>query len=85
MSEPEQLVRLWAHELLRVFHDRLVDDNDRSWISDMIQNKVCGGGRGGGAAPGVDPGLDFGGWGCMVWILVLGSRWLGVCVLDVRT
>ena len=39
------VVRLWAHESLRVFHDRLVDDADRMWFFDFVKKMVskhCG-------------------------------------------
>jgi hypothetical protein len=39
VDDPRKLTRLWAHEALRVFHDRLVSDEDR-WVGP-------GGGRGG--------------------------------------
>ncbi|CAH8612512.1 unnamed protein product [Heterobilharzia americana] len=35
----EQLLRLWYHESCRVFQDRLVDDKDRGWFSNLIDNK----------------------------------------------
>jgi dynein heavy chain 1, cytosolic len=32
------LVRLWAHEALRLFHDRLVEEPDRDWTKSLIRS-----------------------------------------------
>lgn len=40
ISEKEQFIRLWSHECLRIFHDRLVDDSDRTWFNHMLVEKV---------------------------------------------
>ncbi|KAI8328287.1 dynein heavy chain [Blakeslea trispora] len=34
----EGLVRIWAHEALRLFQDRLVNEEERKWTDDMIDS-----------------------------------------------
>jgi dynein heavy chain len=34
------LVRLWAHEAMRVFHDRLVSTDDRAWFCGALKQAV---------------------------------------------
>ena len=34
------LTRLWVHECLRVFHDRLIDDTDRLWFCSLVKDCV---------------------------------------------
>ena len=46
MAKPERLetkddlLRLWFHENCRVFHDRLVSDEDRSWFISVMKDKM---------------------------------------------
>ena len=39
VDDPGELLRLWTHEMLRVFHDRLVDDTDREWLVALLREK----------------------------------------------
>jgi dynein heavy chain, axonemal len=40
LSHTDTAVRLWAHETSRVFGDRLINESDRKWILDAIQDCV---------------------------------------------
>jgi len=38
--EPADFCRIWAHENLRVFRDRLVNDDDRAWFDGVLKGLV---------------------------------------------
>ncbi|KAK2152282.1 hypothetical protein LSH36_335g03002 [Paralvinella palmiformis] len=40
LTSSEELLRLWYHENLRVFQDRLVNDEDRNWFEDLLKEKI---------------------------------------------
>eukprot|EP00798_Chlamydomonas_sp_ICE-L_P008519 gene8518-4817_t len=40
LDDTKKLTKLWAHETLRVFHDRLVSDEDRLWFQTQIKEMV---------------------------------------------
>jgi dynein heavy chain len=43
LPDKETLAKLWAHEVMRVFHDRLIDDADRGYFTEVIVDFVKAG------------------------------------------
>lgn len=40
VTDKDGFIRLWSHECMRVFHDRLIDDSDRKWFKELIGSTV---------------------------------------------
>jgi dynein heavy chain len=40
VNTEESFVRLWIHEVCRVFHDRLINTEDRLWFTEYIADKA---------------------------------------------
>lgn len=40
MQDALQMIRLWTHEVLRVFYDRLIDDDDRMWVGHHLSEII---------------------------------------------
>ena len=40
IASDDDMIKLWAHECLRIFHDRLVSDTDRQTWVDMLKGKI---------------------------------------------
>ncbi|CAF1139993.1 unnamed protein product, partial [Brachionus calyciflorus] len=35
-----ELIKLWYHESCRVFQDRLINDEDRNWFTNLLKEKM---------------------------------------------
>lgn len=39
-QDGDKLIRLWIHEVYRVFYDRLIDDNDKETFFNIVKEKT---------------------------------------------
>lgn len=35
-----KMIRLWSHEVMRVFHDRLINEEDCSWFCGLLKDVI---------------------------------------------
>jgi dynein heavy chain len=40
IESTEKLVKLWYHESCRVFQDRLINDEDRNWFTNLLKERM---------------------------------------------
>ena len=40
MTDGDKLMRLWTHEVYRVFYDRLIDDKDRHQFFEIVKEML---------------------------------------------
>ncbi len=45
VQSPESAMRLWVNEVSRIFHDRLINDSDKTWFMETITDLVNNGFR----------------------------------------
>jgi len=36
----EQIIKLWGHEVMRVFHDRLISSEDQTQLKELINDQL---------------------------------------------
>lgn len=41
LQSPESLARLWINECLRVFYDRLINNDDKKWFTQLIMELMA--------------------------------------------
>ena len=61
-EEPADLIRLWVHENLRVFRDRLINEDDRAWFDNQLRVLIPKYFKGEAFAK-----ADINGNGCLEW------------------
>lgn len=41
VNSVDKICRLWIHEMSRVFHDRLINDTDKLWFTELLHSYVA--------------------------------------------
>jgi len=41
VRDENTITRLWIHEVSRVFHDRLINDEDREWFYEFVMQLLA--------------------------------------------
>src|SRR5690349_5435807 len=40
LNRADKMVKLWIHEASRVFHDRLINNEDKKWFTTLVSDMV---------------------------------------------